>query len=200
MAMIIQCPQCSARYRIDPGAAPGSSVRVKCPKCSAVITAQLAPPPVEAPSPPVAAPPAAESSKSRVEDAVASNVAGLSEQILVIDDSRFFRELILDLLKPLGIPCLTAGSAEEALEIIVRERPRLLLLDLNLPGKNGYELIREIRAMEQLKNIRIMAMSGVFRKETDVAEAEVAGADDFLSKSFKPEQLHIRINRLYTMT
>lgn len=184
MAMIIQCPQCSSRYRIDPGAAAGS-IRVKCPKCAAVIAVQLPDAAAVAPSPASAAAP--ESTE-------------LSGQILVIDDSRFFRELILDLLKPLAIPCLTAGSAEEAMEIIIRERPRLLLLDLNLPGKNGYELIRELRAVEHYKGMRIMAMSGVFRKDSDVAEAEVAGADEFFSKSFKPEQLQLRVKRLFELT
>lgn len=189
MAMIIQCPQCSSRYRIDPGAAAGS-IRVKCPKCAAVIAVQLpAAPAVDAPA--VAPTPAPSAAPENTE---------LSGQILVIDDSRFFRELILDLLKPLAIPCLTAGSAEEAMEIIVRERPRLLLLDLNLPGKNGYELIRELRADEHYKGMRIMAMSGVFRKDSDVAEAEVAGADEFLSKSFKPEQLQLRVKRLFELT
>lgn len=188
MPLIIQCPQCSARYRIDPGPTAGPSLRLKCPKCSAVFAVQVPVP---------AAPPMAEAAPSAVAAAPPPAAAALSEAILVVDDSRFFRELILDLLKPLEIPCLTAATAEEALELVERDRPRLILLDLNLPGKNGYELIREIRAQAELKDVRILAMSGVFRKESDVAEAEVAGADDFINKSFKPEQLQARIRRLY---
>ena len=78
----------------------------------------------------------------------------------------------------------------------ILRRPRLALIDLNLPGKNGYDLIRDLRGVSALKELKILAMSGVFRKTIDVAEAEVAGADEFTDKSFKPDQLQSRVRRL----
>lgn len=114
----------------------------------------------------------------------------------MVDDSAFFRELILDVLRPLKRDILMAGDGREALQAIRENRPSLVILDLNLPGMNGYELIRAVRSDSDLKDIRLLAMSGVFRKENEVRDVKQAGADDFVSKSFKPEQLLQRVNRL----
>lgn len=116
--------------------------------------------------------------------------------ILVVDDARFFREMILDVLQPLAATFFTAGDGLEALQILRRERPSLTLLDLNLPGMSGYELIREVRADPALRHLRLLAMSAVFRKEEDASAVLAAGADDFLSKSFKPQQLLLRVQKL----
>lgn len=172
--MRIECPQCQARYRIDPSKTTKAVARVKCPKCSTLFEVTLAPPQSEAAAPAPAANPL----------------------VLVVDDSKFFREMIIDILKPLPVDKVTAGNAEEALEVIRSRRPALVLLDLNLPGKSGYDLIREVRQDSAVKGTRLLAMSGVFRKETDVAEVIRAGADDFINKSFKPEQLQLRVQKL----
>jgi CheY-like chemotaxis protein len=117
-------------------------------------------------------------------------------KILVVDDARFFRELIVDVLKPLDVPVKTAADAETALATARRECPALIILDLNLPTMDGYDLIRALRADEKLARIRILAMSGVFRKDEDVAAVQRAGADDFTSKSFKPEQFLERVRKM----
>lgn len=163
--MIIQCPQCAARYRIDPSKSLKRVARVKCPKCTTLFD-------VELPLP------------------------GDSPRILVVDDSSFFRELILDVLRPLKAEILTAGDGNEALRAIRERRPALVILDLNLPGMSGYDLIRAVRSDAALEEIRLLAMSGVFRKESEVLDVKQAGANDFISKSFKPEQLLERVNRL----
>lgn len=170
--MKITCPGCGARYRIKDEAGGRAVAKVRCPKCNHVFQVTLAPAPAPA----------------------ASTVPG--RQVLVVDDARFFRELILDVLQPLGRPLLTAEDAEAALEIARRELPALVILDINLPGMNGYELIKALRADAALATTRILAMSGVFRKDEDVAAVQRAGADDFTSKSFKPEQLLDRVRGL----
>jgi len=119
-----------------------------------------------------------------------------AEKILVVDDAPFFRELIVDILKPLGVPVMTAADAETALDTARRERPALVILDLNLPTMDGYQLIRALRADGKLGRVRILAMSGVFRKDEDVAAVQRAGADDFTSKSFKPEQFLERVRKM----
>ncbi len=182
--MTIQCPACRARYKIDSSKTSKSVVRVKCPKCNHVFSVE-----VEKESPASAAPAVKSGQLSAPPPAT-------PPKILVVDDSKFFRELILDILQPLEMPLFTAADGEEALAVIRREHPALVLLDLNLPGKNGYELIREIRADASLRGIRLLTMSAVFRKEADVAKVEMAGADEFINKSFKPEQLRSRVIRL----
>lgn len=178
--MLIQCPQCQARYRIDTTGAQKASTRIRCPKCTHVFPVVLDLPaaPAAPPDPVFPSPPAVD-----------------SDTVLIVDDSRFFRELIVDILNPLAVTCLLAADGEEALEILRQERPGLILLDLNLPGISGYELIRLIRADSALQGVKILAMSGVFRKETASAEAEAAGADEFINKSFKPEHLQLRVER-----
>jgi CheY-like chemotaxis protein len=116
--------------------------------------------------------------------------------VLVVDDSRFFRELVVDELKPLALDFLMAADGVEALAIIRRQRPALVILDLNLPGMDGYELIRQVRGDVSLRDIRLLAMSGVYRTEVDAAQVKAAGADDFMGKSFNPEQLQFRVQKL----
>lgn len=218
--MIIQCPDCGARYKLHPAAGQKASTRVKCPKCRSVFQVVLSGrqtgggPPAEGKrpaQPPVGkAVPPKPSSTSKSSAALrtvappkpssvprSSSGPKPSSTILVVDDSQFFRELIVDVLKPIPASVLTAADGEEAMALIRREHPALVILDLNLqPGKNGYDLIRDIRADLALSDIRLLAMSGVFRKKTDVAEVEMAGADDFISKSFTPEQLQSRVSEL----
>ena len=180
MATRIQCPQCQARYRFDPSKTNKSVVRIKCPGCSHAFQVDLTTlqeDPAEQPAPD-AGPQAA------------------VKKILIVDDSGFFREVILDILKPLDLEIITAADGDEGLAVIHREKPALVMLDLNLPRKNGYELIREVRADAGLKNVRLLAMSGVFRKNEDISEVYRGGADDFISKSFKPEQLLERVKKL----
>ncbi len=180
--MKIQCPECGAGYRIKPGGTEKRTARVKCPRCAHVFRINLGGKTAE-PSPEVSIP-------------SSSGGGPAGRKILVVDDSRFFRELIVEVLTPLEVSFLTAGDGIEALEIIRRESPDLVLLDLNLPLKDGYELIREIRADSSLSSVRLMAMSGFFRKQEDVEKASQSGADDFISKTFKPEQLRERVMKL----
>lgn len=177
--MLIQCPQCQARYRIDTTGAKKSSTRIRCPKCTHVFPVMIdeyvtneSPLPVQKPA------------------------VTQADNVLVVDDSKFFRELIVDVLKPINLCCLLAADADEALALLRKQPIRLILVDLNLPGMSGYDLIRMVRAEPTLESIRILAMSGVFRKETAGVEAEQAGADEFINKSFKPEQLQLRVKRL----
>lgn len=178
IAKIVVCPHCQARYRIDVSKADRDVVSIRCPKCARIFPLPLAP---EAGRPQIPVPVPA---------------AGGNRKVLIVDDAKFFREVLVDILKPLALICLTAASADEAWTVLRRERPALLLLDLNLPGKSGHELIREVRADAVFAGTKILAMSGVFRDEADIVAVTAAGADDFISKSFKPEQLHFRINKL----
>jgi DNA-binding response OmpR family regulator len=116
--------------------------------------------------------------------------------ILLVDDARFFRELLVDLLKDRGANLLTADCAEDAWVLLHKHSIDLLIVDINLPDKNGLELIQDIRADRDLKEVRILCISGVYRKDDDAKMAINAGADDFISKSFKPDDLSERIDKL----
>lgn len=184
--MTIQCPACGARYRVDPARVSKEVAKVKCPQCAVVFEVGLKSTPATGPS------------------AVAQTATGMgagasastAPAVLIVDDSSFFRELVVDVLKPLHLDFILAADGLEALQIIRQRKPALVILDLNLPGMSGNELIREVRKDPAFNHLRLLAMSGIYRKETDAAEVHAAGADDFISKSFRPEQLQLRVKRL----
>lgn len=177
---MIECPDCRGRYPIDPSKSSRTVARIKCPRCSHVFSVDFSA------IAPAAMPKSAEPPKPLPP----------RTKVLIVDDARFFRELIADMLKALPVDFLLAADGVEALEMIRRERPGLVVLDLNLPRLDGYELIRQVRAEPLLNRVRLLAMSGVFRREEDALRAERSGADDFLNKSFTPEQLQRRVAKL----
>jgi CheY-like chemotaxis protein len=115
--------------------------------------------------------------------------------VLVIDDARFFREMICDLLADLPIRLETAGDGEEALQKIRSMHPALILVDLNIPGLSGQELIATVRRDPACQTVRILAMSGVQRGEETALDIRRLGADDFINKSFKPRDLQSRVRQ-----
>lgn len=180
--MIIACPQCQARYRTNPPTGGKSSVRVKCPGCQHTFEVRLEAEPARPPDVPAAIPPAA------------ANAA--KPLVLIVDDARFFREMIRDLLADLPIRVETAADAHEALQKIQSLQPALLLLDLNIPGMSGQELITAIRQRPDGRQFRILAMSGVQRGEEAAQTVRSLGADGFINKSFKPRDLQEQIRQL----
>lgn len=170
--MIIQCPECPARYRIKEMAPGRLDAHLECPKCKCRFT--LTAPDLEGQSPTV--------------------IPGA--RILIVDDAHFFREMLADLLKPLNLNLHLVADAQTALDGLHDKLPDLLLLDLNLPDKNGLDLIAEIRADKQLAKVRILAMSGVYRREDDAMDAIRAGADAFINKSFRPDDLREKVKKM----
>ncbi len=168
--MIIQCPECQARYRIKTNDRPLAAVNVTCPKCGVRFAI------------------ANGADKARSQATVPN--------ILVVDDARFFRELISDLLADRQAHILMAESARQAWDALQRNKVDLLIVDVNLPDLNGFNLIEKIRADAKLREIKILCISGVHRKEIDKLKAIEAGADDFTSKSFNPAEFHARIDNL----
>ena len=181
--MIISCPQCRSRYRVKPAIGGKTTARVKCPGCQhtfeIVVEAEPAAPTTDIPT----ASPLATGEVAR-------------PLVLIVDDARFFREMIRDLLTELPISIETAADGHEALQKIQSLHPSLLLLDLNIPGLSGQELITAVRRHPDGRKIRILAMSGVQRGEATALDVRRLGADDFINKSFKPRDLQNRISQL----
>ena len=115
--------------------------------------------------------------------------------ILIVDDDPAMRELLSSLLDQAGLPTRQAATGEEALAAARRQRPRLVLLDVRLPGVSGYEVCRELRERfgEQLP---IVFISGERVEPFDRAAGLLLGADDFVVKPFAPDELLARVRRL----
>lgn len=178
--MIISCPECRSRYRINPVAGSKSQARVKCPNCRHTFAIAL---------------PAGDDIGGAVIPGTGRNPEPAEPLVLVVDDARFFREMICDLLADLPIRLETAGDGEEALQKLRSMHPSLLLVDLNIPGLSGQELIAAVRRDPSCVAVRILAISGVQRGEETAQDIRRLGADDFINKSFKPRDLQNRVRQ-----
>jgi two-component system KDP operon response regulator KdpE len=112
-----------------------------------------------------------------------------SATVLIVDDEPQIRRVLRTTLTSHGYAVIEARSGDEALEVIRGEHVDLILLDLNMPGRSGLEICREIRATGDVPII----MLTVRNSERDKVQALDAGADDYVVKPFGSEELMARI-------
>jgi two-component system KDP operon response regulator KdpE len=112
-----------------------------------------------------------------------------SANILIVDDEPQIRRVLRTTLTSQGYTVAEARTGDEALELIRSDRPDLILLDVNMPGRSGLETCREIRATTDIPVI----MLTVRNTEHDKVQALDAGADDYVVKPFSSEELMARI-------
>ena len=112
-----------------------------------------------------------------------------SAKILVVDDEPQIRRVLRTTLTSQGYAVNEAKSGDEALDLIRMERPDLILLDVNMPGRSGLETCREIRSGSDIPII----MLTVRNTERDKVQALDAGADDYVVKPFGSDELMARI-------
>ena len=108
------------------------------------------------------------------------------KKILVVDDEVLITDMLKTALGSEGYTALTAGSAEEALEILKRESIMVMFLDLNLPGMNGLDLCKKIRKKNTIGVI--FAMTG-YSNFYGLLDCRTVGFDDFFVKPFKLDVL-----------
>ena len=115
--------------------------------------------------------------------------------LLVVDDSPSVRRVVSNMLKANGWEVLTARDGIEALEQIARERPAAVLLDIEMPRMDGYELMASIRAQEQYRDLPLIALTSraaIKHRE----RATQLGANEYLVKPYQDQELLGAINRL----
>jgi DNA-binding response OmpR family regulator len=109
--------------------------------------------------------------------------------ILVVDDEPIVRDVVVRYLRRDGYRTREAATGDEAREILETETPELVVLDVMLPGTDGLELCRWIRARSDLPVIMLTARGG----ETDRIVGLELGADDYVTKPFSPRELAVRV-------
>lgn len=116
-------------------------------------------------------------------------------QALIVDDSATERIILIDCLQKIGIDTLIATSGEEALEKIAAQHPDLIVLDVLLPGRSGFEICRELKRSETTNQIPIILCS---TKGTDMDKfwGKKQGADAYIPKPIDQEQLEKTVLQL----
>lgn len=110
-------------------------------------------------------------------------------RVLVVDDEREIADLVVDLLTPEGLDVEACYSGREALEAFVRRRPDLVVLDIMMPGMDGFEVCRRIREFSDVPIVFLSAKD----QEVDKVRGLTLGADDYITKPFKPFEFVARI-------
>jgi len=114
-------------------------------------------------------------------------------KLLVVDDDPELRPLVGFALRQASYLVLEAASGEEALTLLERELPDLMILDVNLPGIDGFEVLRRARTNGRHLPILMLTVRG---EEEDLVRGLDLGADDYLTKPFSPRTLLARVRAL----
>ena len=117
------------------------------------------------------------------------------ETILIVDDEEDIVELIQYNLKAEGYSILTAEAGEQAIKIAKQSRPDLMVLDLMLPGMDGFEVTRYLRSNEETRDMPIVILTAK-GEESDIITGLELGANDYISKPFSPKVLIARIRAI----
>src|SRR3989344_8165983 len=103
-------------------------------------------------------------------------------KVLVIEDDAFMQKILVTKFTKEGFDVVSTGDGNEAIPMMRAESPSFVLLDLILPGMNGFEILAEMRTDEKLKRMPVFVLSNLGQEE-DIGRAKELGAIDFLVKT-----------------
>lgn len=121
------------------------------------------------------------------------------EKILVVDDEQDLVKLIRYHLEKDGFKVISASNGEDALFLTRKERPELVVLDLMLPGIDGLEVCKKLKADQELAQIAIIMLTAK-GEEADITMGLKLGADDYMTKPFSPKELVARVQAVLRRT
>lgn len=119
----------------------------------------------------------------------------MSTKILIADDEPNILISLEFLMKREGYDVSVARDGQEALDVLRRERPRLVLLDVMMPVKTGFEVCQELRADDAIRDTIVLMLTAKGR-DTDVAKGLGVGADAYMTKPFSTRQLVQKVREL----
>jgi two-component system cell cycle response regulator len=117
----------------------------------------------------------------------------MGEKVLVVDDELEIRDLLSSFLTEEGYEVILASAGEEATELAKRETPHAILLDVRMPGIDGIEVCRRLKAEPKTQYIPIIMITGYEENKIDAIEV---GADDFLNKPIDLVELGVRVKSI----
>jgi len=119
----------------------------------------------------------------------------IAKTILVAEDDPVTRRFVVSLLEESGYEVLVAEDGESALATALRDQPDLLVSDLVMPYRDGYEVLRAIRADERLKHLPVLILS-MRDREDDIVRGFEQGADEYVVKPFNAREFLARVRKL----
>lgn len=120
----------------------------------------------------------------------------MNKKILIVEDDKFLRELIAKKLLSENYEAMEAKNGEEGIKKITNEKPDLVLLDLILPGIDGFEVLKQAKADPQTAEIPVIVLSNLGQRD-DVEKGLGLGAADFLIKAhFTPREIIEKIKNI----
>lgn len=115
-------------------------------------------------------------------------------KVMVVDDAQADLQLMASMLRSAGHQVFLYSQGEQVEEQVLTERPDLLLLDIVMPGRNGYDVLRALKKDERTKRTPVVVVSSK-NQESDHAWGRRQGADEYLGKPFTREQLLAAVGR-----
>jgi DNA-binding response OmpR family regulator len=114
--------------------------------------------------------------------------------ILVVDDNEDNANIIRDYLEAKGYPITVAYNGDEAMELFEKVRPSIVLLDVMMPGRDGWQVCREMKASDAGAGVRVVMVTAL-QDWMDKRQAIETGADDFVEKPFELARLAAVVER-----
>jgi DNA-binding response OmpR family regulator len=119
----------------------------------------------------------------------------MQQTLLVVDDDDLVAQAVQRALKKFGFQVLVANNGRDGIQVARRYTPDLIVLDVIMPGLNGYQVCREMRSDPLLQDTPILFLTAK-SEDDDKIEGLMAGADDYLTKPFNMEELHLRVRAI----
>lgn len=170
--MIVQCPSCAARFRLDRVRLAGKRVTLRCARCRSHFKVELAP---------------------------AADEAGPGTQmrVMVAHSDRELCETIRTLVENAGMRATIGHDGEQVLRVMATEQPHVAVIDVALQGLYAFEVVDKVRAQPGLAEVKIILLSSVYNKMAyKRAPSSLYGADDYVEKHHLPDDLVSKIHRL----
>jgi two-component system cell cycle sensor histidine kinase/response regulator CckA len=123
------------------------------------------------------------------------DIINRAARVLIVDDERRNRELMEVMLTPEGFELSTAASGEEALAIVEEQPPDLILLDIMMPGMDGYQVVRAIRSRPSTRNVPVIMVTALDDRQAKMLGLS-AGAEEFLTRPLDRAELCVRVKNL----
>lgn len=185
--MIIIC-ECSAKLKVDDAKIPAKGARIRCPRCGAILAVRKEP---LQPAPPLA--PIQEAEHRCSEPSAGKN----NFMVLVAHENDAVRAMINGVLSDAGYIVEEAADGVGALKKANEMRPRVIVLDVGIPGIYGFELCERLKSDEQTKEVKIILIASVYDagryKRPPVS---LYGADDYIEKHQISDLLPLKIRKL----